>query len=180
MPCAARPPRPCRPRPRDIPGMIYGVTPDDEILMTALREGPLLPRIFAHAERAYPRECCGMIHRSGILRICDNAIDRLHAADPESFPRSSRDGYAFDVDDLRFLAESLDTSDPVRVVYHAHPDSGSALSQADIAAALIDGLHVYPTLMHLVIAVSKGRAVEAALHEPAPGGFIQCGRFFPR
>lgn len=160
--------------------MISGVTPDDEKFMAALREGALLPRIFAHAERQYPRECCGMIHRSGILRICDNAIDRLHAADPESFPRSSRNGYAFDFDDLRCLVESLDTPDPVRVVYHAHPDSGSALSQADIAAALIDGVHVYPTLMHLVIAVSKGRAIEAGLHEPAPGGYIERARFFPR
>lgn len=115
---------------------------------TFLQDESLRREVFGHAVEAYPRECCGMIMDSGRVRRCANAIDRLHASDPESFPRSSANGYAFDFDDLRFLVESLVSADPVRIIYHSHPNHDAAFSAADREAAMPDGIAIYPDLAH--------------------------------
>lgn len=132
--------------------------------LTLLQDESLRREVFRHAVEAYPRECCGMIHDSGEPRKCENAIDRLHARDPESFPRTSADGYAFDFGDLRFLVESLASADPVRIIYHSHPDGDTAFSAADREAAMPDGIAIYPQLAHLVVAVSHEGVREAKLY----------------
>lgn len=144
---------------------------------TLLQDESLRREVFRHAVEEYPRECCGMILDSGALRKCENAIDRLHASDPESFPRSSANGYAFDFDDLRFIVESLASADPVRIVYHSHPDQDADFSTADREAAMPDGIAIYPQLAHLVIAVNGEAVSEAKLFAYVDGDYrevFQC------
>ena len=130
-----------------------------------LLQDELLRRtVFEHAAEDYPRECCGMILASGELRRCVNAIDRFHASDRESFPRTSANGYAFDFDDLRFLVDSLTSANPVRIIYHSHPDHDAAFSAADREAAMPDGIPLYPELAHLVVAVDCEGVREAKLY----------------
>lgn len=131
---------------------------------TLMQDESLRREVFRHAVEAYPRECCGMILDSGEVRRCANVSDRLHTSDPESFPRTSANGYAFDFDDLRFLVDSLWSSNPVRVIYHSHPDHDAAFSAADREAAMPDGIPLYPELAHLVVAVDREGAREAKIY----------------
>lgn len=150
---------------------------DVQAVIGMLSQGELLPRIYEHARRCYPRECCGMIHRSGTLRLCENAIDRMHAEDPGAFPRTSANGYCFDFADLFHLSSSLDSADPVSVVFHSHPDGAAEFSRADHEAAMFEGTAVYPTILHLVIAVVRGQVGESRLFIPADGHYRVAARF---
>lgn len=114
-----------------------------------------LRRVYRHTRKEYPFECCGMILASGAVLPCRNAQDEFHAADPDGFPRTSRNGYCFSIPDQLFLAESLHGCDPVRIVYHSHPDVGAYFSRADHAAAVCGESAAYPELLYLVIDVQR-------------------------
>lgn len=103
---------------------------------------PVLAEIYAHARAAYPEECCGFLvgARADMtvdeVRRCVNEQNRYHALDPERFPRTARTAYYLGGKDLRFLAQSLDTARPVKIIYHSHIDVGSYFSAEDVRAAL--------------------------------------------
>lgn len=102
-----------------------------------------------------------MICASGLVRQCRNAQNEFHAADPEGIPRTSKNGYCFSMPDQFFIAESLAGPDPVRIVYHSHPDGGAYFSNADRAAAVCGESAAYPGLIYLVVDVG-GDAVHGA------------------
>ncbi|MCA7012527.1 C40 family peptidase [Dickeya dadantii] len=79
-----------------------------------------LQAIFAHAERAYPAECCGVVcQRSRVERyfpcrnLSDNPADQFHLS-PEDYA----------------LAEDWGT---VTAIVHSHPDATTQPSQLDFA-----------------------------------------------
>lgn len=119
--------------------------------------------IYRHALDTYPRECCGMILASGIVRRCENAQDKLHRLDPNDFPRTSLNAYCFDVEDQLFLCRSFESNDPVRIVYHSHPDAPPEFSDTDRKGASMDGAALYPGLGFLIVQCSKTRAGPARL-----------------
>ena len=141
-----------------------------------LLEGPALHEIYRHARDVYPAECCGMILRRGVRR-CENIQDRLHREDPLLFPRSSRNGFTFDAEDQFFLARSMENGDPILAVYHSHPDESAYFSRADEEGVSIDGTPFYPEFLHLVVACSVDRIVDAALFEYRAGDFREAARF---
>ncbi len=102
----------------------------------------VLAEIYAHAQAAYPEECCGFLigaREAAVadeVRRCVNEQNRYHALDPERFPRTARTAYYLGGKDLRFLAQSLDTARPVKIIYHSHIDVGSYFSAEDVRAAL--------------------------------------------
>lgn len=102
----------------------------------------VLVDIYEHAQEAYPEECCGFLigpayHPSiAEARRCENQQNRYHQLDPEHFPRTAREAYYLGGKDLRFLAESLSSSQPVKIIYHSHPDVGAYFSEEDTRAAL--------------------------------------------
>ena len=102
----------------------------------------VLTEIYAHAQETYPEECCGfLIGPEQSLSIdearrCENQQNRYHELDPKHFPRTAREAYYLGGKDLRFLAESLDSSRPVKIIYHSHPDVGAYFSEEDTRAAL--------------------------------------------
>ncbi|WP_019869701.1 Mov34/MPN/PAD-1 family protein [Salinispora oceanensis] len=111
-----------------------------------------LARIFAAAVRAFPAEACGFVRRSGV-RECENAVERRHADGSRTFDRTVTTGYAFTAADLLELARSLDTDDPVLVIYHSHPNVGAYFSAEDQRYAVTDGSPTYP-VDHLVVDVT--------------------------
>ena len=142
-----------------------GVNPLDLIrLITPDR----LEEIYRHSLAAYPRECCGMILASGTVRRCENAQDKLHQLDPNEFPRTSLNAYCFDVEDQLFLCRSIESDDPVRIVYHSHPDGPPEFSETDRICATMDGAALYPGLGFLVVQCSKTQAGPARLFTSSP------------
>lgn len=150
---------------------------ESRAIVEMLSQGDLLPRIYEHARRCYPRECCGMIHRSGALRLCENAMDRMHAEDPVAFPRTSANGYCFDFADLHHLSSSLESADPVSVVFHSHPDGHAEFSRADHEAAVVEGCAVYPSILHMIVAVSPREVLESRLFVFAEGHYQLAAQF---
>ena len=145
-------------------------------ILHGLLAGGLLRRAYAHARKAYPQECCGMILRTG-LRECTNIQDDLHRQDPVNHPQSAGKAFSLTADETIFLAESLSAEDPVLAVYHSHPDDAAYFSKTDRAAALCDGRPVYPGLLHLVIACTADRISEARLFAFADGTYREVDRF---
>jgi proteasome lid subunit RPN8/RPN11 len=122
-----------------------------------------LAEIRAHAEAAYPSECCGLVFDDGEVRRCSNVQDALHAEDPEAFPRTSSRAFRLSDAEQLLLARSIDGDRPARVLYHSHVDAEAHLSDADVAGATLEGEPLYPDLLHLVVSVRDGVAGEAAL-----------------
>ena len=145
-------------------------------ILRGLLAGGLLRQAYIHARRAYPHECCGMILRTG-LRECTNIQDDLHRQDPVNHPQSASKAFSLTADDTIFLAESLNTEDPVLAVYHSHPDDAAYFSKTDRAAATCEGKPVYPDLLHLVIACTADRISEARLFAFADGTYREVDRF---
>jgi proteasome lid subunit RPN8/RPN11 len=132
-----------------------------KLAVKALTPG-VLAAIRAHAAAAYPAECCGLVFDDGVRR-CTNVQDALHAAEPEAFPRSARHAFRLADAEQLALARSFDGPRPARVLYHSHVDADAYLSAADVAGATLDGLPLYPGLLHLVVSVRDGVAGDAAL-----------------
>ena len=112
--------------------------------------------IFAAAERAYPEEACGFV-RVGGVRVCPNAVESQRVDGWDGSDRTLRTGYAFGPADLLELNLSLDSDDPVTVIFHSHPDVGAYFSAEDERHALLDGEPVYP-VDHVVVDVVGGVA----------------------
>jgi proteasome lid subunit RPN8/RPN11 len=121
-----------------------------------------LAALYLHATESYPEECCGFVFADGGLRRGRNIQGALHAADPIAFPRDARRGYSFAVEDMFAIEQSLETANPVVVIYHSHPDTEPYFSDEDSGRAVVGGRPVYP-VAHLVVAVQQGRATEARL-----------------
>jgi len=118
-----------------------------------------------------------MILASGRVRPCRNAQDELHAADPSCHPLTNRTGYTFDAADQIFLAESMETCDPVRIVYHSHPNESAAFSELDHAAATFEAGPLHEGLMYLVVACPNGKAKRACLYEYHQGRYRETARY---
>ncbi|HEX5707174.1 MAG TPA: M67 family metallopeptidase [Pyrinomonadaceae bacterium] len=117
----------------------------------------LVAEIKSHAEREYPRECCGLL----VGRIEDEGRTRVvagvHAVEntwgeggernrrmliaPQEYMRAER----------RFAAEGLG----VVGNYHSHPEHAAVPSQFDL-----ENLAPWPTMSYVVVSVVGGRAVD--------------------
>ena len=91
-----------------------------------------LSKILDHAEREYPRECCGMIlsrnqnsFQFTRLVFCRNVQDRCHEEEPKRFPETSEKAYWVDprqlllqlADRLRELIFGQNTDQKQRMFY---------------------------------------------------------------
>ncbi|MFE2755706.1 EamA family transporter [Actinosynnema sp. NPDC059335] len=132
-----------------------------------------LAEVYRHVLTRYPSEACGFIRASGV-KDCVNVIEDR----PGVYDRESRTGYAFGVDDLRELEDSFDGDDPVRVIYHSHPDAGAYFSDEDHRFAVFEGTPVYP-VRHLVVDTSRDEVLGARLFDfdPARGRYTAIATF---
>ncbi|HEX5131757.1 MAG TPA: M67 family metallopeptidase [Candidatus Krumholzibacteria bacterium] len=109
--------------------------------------------IRAHAERAYPHECCGAL--LGHERADAREVVALHAADNRREADAAPRRFLITADDYRAIeraarARSLD----VLGFYHSHPDHPAVPSDYDRE-------HAFPWYSYVIVTVRDGRAGEA-------------------
>lgn len=135
-----------------------------------------LQAIYRQARAEFPSECCGFITGEGPsaqLVQCTNLQDRLHALDPESFPRTSENGYNIGGKQLLQLTRSLDGEHPARIIYHSHPRVGAYFSEEDTRAAIAADWPVD----YLVVDVQEHEVVEAVLFRRQGDAYERIARF---
>ncbi|MET0649862.1 MAG: M67 family metallopeptidase [Pyrinomonadaceae bacterium] len=117
----------------------------------------LRAEIEQHAEREYPRECCGLL----VGRIVDEGRTRIiHATHPvknvfadegEHYHRMAIEPLEYARAERRYAAEGLG----VVGNYHSHPDHPAVPSQYDL-----EHLAPWPTMSYVVVSVREGKAVD--------------------
>lgn len=125
-----------------------------------------LARVDEEAINAYARdeESCGALvgpadrplHLDEIVPM-ENRANKLHALDPDSYPRTGR--MYFDLDPRKFakrVEEGAAQGRPVKVLYHSHLDVGAYFSETDAAAAKGGGETPTYLLAYLVTSVRAG------------------------
>lgn len=136
-----------------------------------------LQAIYRHAAIVYPEECCGFVFADAGVHFGENIQNTLNQRSPEVYRRSAANGYTFAVADTLMLNRSLGGSNPVRVIYHSHPDVGAYFSQEDQDKALFMGQPIYP-VAYLVVDVCVDEVRGAKLFEWS-GERFECSREFP-
>ena len=115
----------------------------------------LLEEIERHAEREYPRECCGLL----VGRITDGGRTReVHATYPVAniFSEEAERHHRMAIEPLEYArAERLHAAEGLGVVgnYHSHPDHPAVPSQYDL-----EHLAPWPTMSYVVVSVREGKA----------------------
>jgi proteasome lid subunit RPN8/RPN11 len=128
-----------------------------------------LASIYDFARQCYPEECCGLILQQGI-KSCQNIQAELHHADPIHYPRTARQGFTLTPADSLLVSRSLNSENPVKIIYHSHPDVGAYFSDEDKKHALWEGSPVYP-VDHLVIDIQKGIVICSKLFRFIEGDY---------
>jgi proteasome lid subunit RPN8/RPN11 len=120
-----------------------------------------IKEIYRLAIEQYPHECCGLILQQGI-RPCPNIQNQLHQSDPINYPRTATNAFTFSAIDALFLSRNIHSENPVKIIYHSHPDVGAYFSHTDKTNALYEGQPIYP-VDHLVIDVQNSSAICAKI-----------------
>jgi proteasome lid subunit RPN8/RPN11 len=130
-----------------------------ELKLTA----PVWNEISSHARDAFPEECCGVILSNGLadqVRRLKNIQNKLHALDPQTYPRTAAIAYAVDPLELdRVIREGEATGQKLKAFYHSHPDHDAYFSAEDKAFACPFGEPTYPEAAQIVISIYN-RAVK--------------------
>jgi len=126
----------------------------------------VLDRVDDEARAAYGRdeESCGLLlGPAGDPLAVDEAVpmenraNKLHALDPETYPRTGR--MYFDIDPMKFeraVRGGEGSGRPVKVLYHSHLDVGAYFSETDAAAMTMGGDAPTYDLAYLVTSVRAG------------------------
>ena len=119
--------------------------------------GKTFEEMMRHAEREYPRECCGLlvgrIVDGGRARIIQETfpVANVYAEEGERYHRMS-------IEPLDYArAERLYAARGLGVVgnYHSHPEHTAVPSRFDL-----EHLAPWPTMSYIVVSVRAGKAVE--------------------
>lgn len=145
----------------------------------------VIERVDEEARAAFARdeESCGLLlGPSGDALLVDeivpmeNRANKLHALDPETYPRTGR--MYFDIDPLKFeraVRAGDGNGRPVKVLYHSHLDVGAYFSPTDASAATMGGEEPTYDLAYLVTSVRAGVVDERKLFvwEPTSRSFVE-------
>ena len=83
-----------------------------------------------------------------------SALNRMHAEDPQRYPRTAAEGYFMDPAEMMRLERSLAAQGrAVKVIVHSHVDVGAYFSQEDKTRALWAGEPLLPGIVYLVCGV---------------------------
>jgi proteasome lid subunit RPN8/RPN11 len=102
----------------------------------------------------------------------ENLANKLHALDPESYPRTAK--MSFEVDARKFartIETRADTPRPVKVLWHSHLDVGAYFSDTDVAAMSMGGRGPAYDLAYLVVDVTAEGVRGQKLFVWAEGAF---------
>jgi proteasome lid subunit RPN8/RPN11 len=104
----------------------------------------------------------------------ENLANKLHALDPESYPRTAR--MSFEVDARKFartIESRAATDRPVKVLWHSHLDVGAYFSDTDVAAMSMGGRGPAYDLAYLVVDVTAEGVRGQKLFIWADGAFCE-------
>jgi [CysO sulfur-carrier protein]-S-L-cysteine hydrolase len=120
--------------------------------------------VYKQAVAEYPAECCGIVTgREDVQHVHPlvNIQERLHAEDPETHPRDSRNAYAVDRNEVeRIISESARAGEAVLAFYHSHIDCDAYFSQMDKEVQTVFGEPEFPDAVHVVVSVREGKIHE--------------------
>lgn len=139
----------------------------------------VLATIAEHALETYPEECCGVIlggDGGEELHRLENIQNRLHATDPETFPRDARTAYTLDPKELEAVLEQAERRGlAFKALYHSHPDHDAYFSAEDKACATPFGEPTYPDTAQIVISVMGGKVGRVAVYawDAEAGDFVE-------
>jgi [CysO sulfur-carrier protein]-S-L-cysteine hydrolase len=113
--------------------------------------------ISKQAVAEYPSECCGIVTGTAStqrVHPCRNRQDELHAKDPETHPRTSREAYDIDRNEMeRIFADAAAKGEQVVCFYHSHIDCGAYFSEMDKEVLTVFGEPEFPDALHVVVSV---------------------------
>lgn len=119
--------------------------------------------ISKHAQDTFPEECCGVIlsnDDADHVHRMKNIQNKLHALDPQTYPRTAVIAYAMDPLELdQVIRQGEATGQKLKAFYHSHPDHDAYFSAEDKAFASPFGEPTYPDSAQIVISVYN-RAVK--------------------
>jgi len=145
----------------------------------------VLDRVDEEACRAYAadEESCGfLVGPAGDARAIDgivpmvNRANKLHALDPEAYPRTGR--MYFDIDSMKFdsaIRKGEADGRPVKVLYHSHLDVGAYFSDTDASVAKMGQDEPPWDLCYLVTSVRQGTVDDRKLFvwDPQALAFVE-------
>ena len=113
--------------------------------------------ISRHAQETFPEECCGIIFSTGatdqVVRV-KNIQNRLHALDPQTYPRTAAIAYAMDPLELdSVIRQGEEKGRRLKAFYHSHPNHDAYFSDEDKAFATPFGEPTYPDAAQIVISI---------------------------
>jgi len=127
-----------------------------------------LPAIVAHARKAYPAECCGLLLQDaqGAFRFAPIENVAGSPTGRETSSRSQADGYVMD---SKALLSTLDENERLGgtlcAIVHSHPDVGAYFSKEDRDMALGGADEpLWPGVRYLVVSIRKGVTDAARLY----------------
>ena len=111
-------------------------------------------------------ECCGMLTLgaeggASQVHLCENIQGKMHAQDPEMYPRNTLNAYLIDPgEQLRIISQAEKTGGGVSGFYHSHVDCDAYFSAEDKAqaCAFFGDDPTYPDAIYLVISVYGPRS----------------------
>jgi proteasome lid subunit RPN8/RPN11 len=116
--------------------------------------------IIKQAIAEYPSECCGIVTGTNVVQRVHamiNIQDRLHAEDPWTHPRSSREAYAVDRKEVeRIINKLTESNESILAFYHSHIDCGAYFSAMDKEVLTVFGEPEFPDTVHIVVSVQQG------------------------
>lgn len=142
----------------------------------------LLRQCYEHGGQTYPEEGCGVLSgpvgNEGALdgyHPVPNILNRMHAEDPERYPRTAARGYLMDPAELMGLEKQFaGQGRRMKVIFHTHVDVGAYFSQEDIDRALWAGQPIVPGVSYLVCGIKDHKPDGAilAVFDKASGTFL--------
>jgi proteasome lid subunit RPN8/RPN11 len=112
----------------------------------------------------YPSECCGIVTGTATsqrVHPCRNRQDELHAKDPEQHPRTSREAYDIDRNEMdRIFSDAAGKHEQVVCFYHSHIDCGAYFSTMDREVLTVFGEPEFPGAVHVVVSVQERQVKE--------------------
>jgi [CysO sulfur-carrier protein]-S-L-cysteine hydrolase len=120
--------------------------------------------ISKQAVAEYPSECCGIVTgnaSSQRVHPCRNRQDELHAKDPEHHPRTSREAYDIERNEMeRIFSDAASKDELVICFYHSHIDCGAYFSAMDKEVLTVFGEPELPEAVHVVVSVQDRQVKE--------------------
>lgn len=124
----------------------------------------VIEEIFQHAINTYPEECCGIAtgkRDKQTVYLCQNIQNRLHAEDPERYPRDARTAYAIDRNELeRIISLAKNRGEEIIAFYHSHTEHDAYFSEIDKEVQTVFGEPEFPDAVHIVVSVRKRRVCD--------------------